>query len=475
MISKIANYKTIYSLTGHIFFLFLLLIAHLFYMERMINSDSAYYSMELLYHEDYIFPHSRYINLISQTIPILVLKAGVSLNNFLWIYSLTFIGIYYLCFLWVNYGLKNKAGVFFMVMAMCIGFRYKVYVGVTETTFSFFFLTVFIAWWTSFVKQKNHWYKWPLTILLLLIVVSGHPIMLIPFFIFVIYDTIFHHKYLDKDQILLFISGLLAYGLRMVFVNNNGYEKGKMGMLKNPLEIKIWDYPVFDIFVHYCTSELLLPLIAFLFISIYWLKRKKGLAQLFLIFSSLIFMMLILLTMRSLNHDIRNMIDGYFGVWCIVVALPIYYQFKYETVNLKILLMAFILIIFGSVSIWNKHHFFETRIAYLEKLIEANTSKENTKALVKLDGQNFPFHNLWYNWGIGLETLLLSTVKDAEQSRTVYVYTTENEQKAGGKNKLICSPWNVHEFKLENLNKKHFKIDESAYKEVKYNWHEIHK
>ncbi len=108
------------AVTGHIFFLVLLLFSVFFYRERMLYSDPAFFSFLVIDGNDYSVALGRWGTVLSQAIPLFALQHGVSLEHFLQLYSASFILVYYLVFLIIHYGFKNASGSWMLILSLCL-------------------------------------------------------------------------------------------------------------------------------------------------------------------------------------------------------------------------------------------------------------------------------------------------------------------------------------------------------------------
>ncbi|MCP4021048.1 MAG: hypothetical protein GY729_04335 [Desulfobacteraceae bacterium] len=183
------NYDRTLQIIGHVFFLILLLMGAVFFRERLLNFDSAFYSFSMLYYDDFYIAHDRYISYATQWIPLLALKLGCSLKTFLVLYSISLILLHYVIYNILVYGFKNTAAGIFLALSLVLAMRYKFYAGIAEVTASIGLLALFIGWVTKEKDQFPSLKKWQdslIALLLIGILTTGHPAIAMPLLYFAV-------------------------------------------------------------------------------------------------------------------------------------------------------------------------------------------------------------------------------------------------------------------------------------------------
>src|SRR5689334_21683384 len=87
---------------GLLFFGTLFTLAFVFYKERMLSYDPAFFSFKIIFERDFDVELGRWGSVVSQVLPLWFLQLGCSLETFLRVYSVSFILIYYLIFLFLS-------------------------------------------------------------------------------------------------------------------------------------------------------------------------------------------------------------------------------------------------------------------------------------------------------------------------------------------------------------------------------------
>jgi hypothetical protein len=94
-------------------FLFLFLLAFIFFMERTLIMDASFQCFSLLVRDGFAIQENRFGAIIVQIFPLLASKAGLSLKAVLVLYSLAYIVEAFICFLILwrgGGGKKSKNG-----------------------------------------------------------------------------------------------------------------------------------------------------------------------------------------------------------------------------------------------------------------------------------------------------------------------------------------------------------------------------
>ena len=109
-----------YSLFGHSSFLVLFAFSVIYVLERNLYADSAGYIFEMLNFERLAPQVGRLSAMIPQSITLLAIKMGLSLKTIFYFHSVSYILIFYLVWLLIHYGIKNKAVGLFLILLLLL-------------------------------------------------------------------------------------------------------------------------------------------------------------------------------------------------------------------------------------------------------------------------------------------------------------------------------------------------------------------
>jgi hypothetical protein len=96
------------------------LFAIVFAPERF-QADGAYYLFKVVNFEHFQIEHQRYILAVSQILPLVGVKIGLSLNSIFVLNSLNNVVFFYLIFLYAVYYLKDKTAGIAIILFMVFG------------------------------------------------------------------------------------------------------------------------------------------------------------------------------------------------------------------------------------------------------------------------------------------------------------------------------------------------------------------
>ncbi len=411
-------------LLGHIGFLIYLLFTFIFYKERLINSDAAYYTFHMVNFEEVFVKHNRYISYFTQTIPLFLIDMGASLKTVLRSYSVIFGIWFYLLYLLNVYVFKTAKGGLLLLLALVLTMRYKFYAGHTEITFAIAVATTLYNW-IALDKEKINWYNYGISTFLVLLFSAWlyiiHPVIIVPLFAMLIYNVLDQNRWKDFGNWTHIGIILFSFFLRFKFVMDDGYESNKVNFLQDLPKVfsNRSDYLVFDIIEKYAFSYINIAVLAFIISLIFLLLRKQLIQVGYLLMSSLGLLVLVILSHAYLRANIYIMIDGYIGmfgmIWglAILKALDIDYQVRY-----KLLALAFVLTICFA-QIYTKHSFYKQRHIYQKELMKKQLALGHAKTLVKLD--RFDWEKLWYPYEFPHETIMISALDESMNHASIFV------------------------------------------------------
>ena len=201
---------------GHFFFLLMAILALAFGMQRMGTFDSSSYLFNMLSTDDIYYPHQRHGAFLVQLIPYFFMKMGASLHTVLLSFSLSFIIIYYLCWLFCRYVARHRGAGIAIVLISVLQVKYTFYWPVTEIFQGLIYSLTAYAWISS-ARFRNTAVYYAVALLLVALAILVHPLTVIPLFFAIGYDYLDQKRY--RDVRIYVIAGLVAgvwLGFRLV-------------------------------------------------------------------------------------------------------------------------------------------------------------------------------------------------------------------------------------------------------------------
>lgn len=461
-------------LAGHCYYGFLIVLSLVFFKERLICFDSSYYLFKMMYYSDFYFAHNRYISFFPESIALLLIKAKASLPTLMKGYSASYMLFHYLCFVLMAHVFKNKTGAFFIALATCLTMRYKFYIAISEVTMTIFAMAFFIAWLN---RPKDKWKispqkQWFISLAILLLLLSGHSILLLIALTYFAFDMVFENRWKDKGNWL--IIGLTLIGYFIKYQTADGYESGKISMLKHGLNLKVWKMYIGEMIGTYFTNEYIIPIIIMGGFWLWLLYRRKWLAALSIPAATLTLLFFIGVIFSSITKPVYNLVDGYLGMMGILWCLPMLYYFKTRPVEIWHSIALVGLLFFCMFRVYDKHDFFVERTNYVQQLIDENTKDGHRKIYISQKG--FPEDKMWYAWGISLETMLLSALDGPENAATIFPMQKHDLKYSKEKNKddlFLGAQFWQEEFNQPKLDECYFKLPRQQYKEGDFGWKDL--
>jgi len=410
---------------GHIGFIVYFLYTLIFYKERLINSDAAYYTFHMINFEEVFVKHNRYISYFTQWLPLLCIKMGASLKTVLLSYSGIFGVWFYLLFLLNVYVFKTARGGILLLIALVLTMRYKFYAGHTEITFAIAVATSLYNW-IAIEKNRISWHnQWLSTLIVILFsawLYIIHPIIIVPLLAMLIYNVLDKNRWTDYWNWSHISIILFSFALRFMYVMDDGYESNKVNFIKDFTKVFFNpdDYFVFTIIFRYIFIHINVAVIAFVIALVIIYRHKKLLQFSYFLLSTLGLLILVILSHSYLRADILIMIDGYIGMFGMIWGLAILKAFELsakETKTKLILLASLLFICFGQI--YYKHNFYEQRHVYQKELMNQQLALGHHKTLVKLD--KFHWKKLWYPYEFPHETIMISALDKNMESATIFV------------------------------------------------------
>jgi len=455
---------------ANIFFIVSALFSVYYYKERCLYIDSAFQIFKMLNSESFNFEAGRYGVFLTQIIPLLSIKFGLSLKSFLIITSFNFIVINYLVFL-LCYFLVNEKSVAFIIpttLIICVSFGF--FYTITEVYQSIIFLIALYAWInTRFAEIKSIKIQFfNVTIAFLLFVQSFlcHPIALFPALFIVGYHIVYHNQFKKIDNLILIPLFLLVAFIKYTNTDASSYEGG---YLKNFVNSPSLLFNLFGFFpAKYFIKRIffdiyLIPLVFIIILDIHYLIQKKFKLLVFVTGSFFLFWTISVLTFYEGGDDIA--MERAFASIALFAVIPfakevIFFNDKYKITKA----LAFIGIIgLGFFAIHKAGEIYKTRISYMRALLKSTKSDSNVKFIAV---QNELSDIIRIPWAFGVESLMLSAIETPNDQRTIYLTSNKNDFSnidLTTPDRLFAVPFWL-EWPYSNLNKKYFNLKPCAYK-----------
>lgn len=465
------NEKQFSLLLGHLGMIVFLFFGFYFYQERLLLIDASYYTYNILHEETFFIAHNRYINYFNQWLPLLLMKMGVGLKGVLIGYSVSFILFYYAVFAIVAHVFKNHKAGLFLVITLLLSCRFKHYMAVTETTNTLALSFLFIGWVTrdQYLKKMHERKEWFVALGLMLILLLGHPIIFLPMMSFLAFYIVFYKQMNNKYAWLTFSFVLIAMLLRYKVLPSSGYEQNKMAAFEKTGEIlpEFFNNWTYNHLKEYTMMHFKWGYYFYLLTLLGLLYMRRFLSALVSVGTLCCFVVVVVIIYYK--GESVNMLESYytyFGYFWGFTALAVFSQIKAPKM-VRFAPVAIILML-SFRSLFLHGAFFTERLEYLYSLTEEAAKNGSSKTL-------FPKKKMQWNtvivpWSVSFTTLIYSTLKDPEDSRTVYLYdANELEKKINEEDDqlFLGATFNLKQFKEKDIPKHYFSLQKGKYYLIK--------
>ena len=456
-------------LLGHFGMILFLIFGVYFYQERLLLIDASYYTYNILHEDTFFIAHHRYINYFNQWLPLLLMKMGVGLKGVLIGYSVSFIIFYYAIFSIVAYFFKNHKAALFMIITLILSSRFKHFMSVTETTNTLAFSFLFIGWVTrdKYLENMHLKKEWLVALGLMLILLIGHPIIFLPLMSFLAFYLVFYKQLKNKYAWLTFSFVLIALFLRYKVLPSSGYEQNKMAAFEKTGEIlsnffEIWTYKNLK---QYTMIHFKWGYYFYLLTVVALLLMRRFLSALVSVATLCCFVVVVVIIYYK--GESVNMLESYytyFGYFWGFTALAVFSKIKVPNAVKYVPVAAILLISFRSLFLHGGWH--TDRLELLYSLTEEAKSQGYSKTLyAKSKLSKAQSDMIMVPWSVAFSTLIYSTLKDPEDSRTVYLFNDEELKKIdiNDENLFLGATFNLKQFKGEEIPQRYFNLEKGKY------------
>lgn len=162
------------QLTGHLFFLFLFLLALVYWKERQ-SFDAGHYLLELINRKFFFIAHHRPVAVVSQVLPLAAIWLELPLRVVAVLYSIGDILWYYLIFFLLAHGLQTRRGIITLLLILSLTVRYTFFCPVTELLQALALIPV----WQNLLERPFR-FRMPLLGILTVLIIFSHPLLFYP-------------------------------------------------------------------------------------------------------------------------------------------------------------------------------------------------------------------------------------------------------------------------------------------------------
>jgi hypothetical protein len=409
---------------------------------------------------------------INQLLPLVCIKLGLPLRYIVIAYSLSFVLIYYLCYVIAVYGFKSVAGglsIAFVPIVIRLAFGHSI----SEAWLGVVYSGVFYALLSNYQRWNKKgkviiFVYYFLMVLLILINYFIHPLS---FFTvgFAIGFNFLHQRNFKSPH--LYIAGMIVimlYTYQFLFPgddHNQGFFEG----IKNADQYfpRLFQLPLINYFRHAFWTTYFYAICLLVITIILYIKEKKFSILFFVV--GFILLYIIIACLAFYAPDSHTSMESRFIPILFFIMIPLVERIRNGRRKGSMVYLLAIALICSYVSLVKMVTKFHTpRIALYEYVLKETKKYPTRKFCIRLPTNRYHVVN---SWGSAAETLLLSSMNGREHSTTILFYDDNFGAHAapeGIKCLFLWVPWYPYTMENNILNKKYFDLQCSKYQELPY-------
>lgn len=455
----------------HSSFLLLLLIASVYFLERVIPFDGAFYCFKIIFFQNFNIENGRVGAFYTQLLPLLGLKLGCSLETFLRLYSISFVLWNYLFGLLIYYGFRLKNLAIAFVIAQVVAYRYSFYYPVSEIHSIIGPLFIFMALLLADFNQKRLKLTQNVLIFLMILwLLKIHILSVIPILFVLGYLLISHPGKIKQSPILIALgSGLLLFVWLYLNIDKSSYEGSKIitissikSVVFNPESVAGLQF--FKAEFHrnyYLVSAVLIGSL------LYYVLSRNLLKFSFLIVSVVGFWIIIMAV--NIKHDAPIVQQNYYALFGVFASIPFCLDVL-PKLRFRIWYPAVFLIVFLSVfKIIKTGTFLTEQINYFTRTSENLIRLPVKERKFIIPENNIDWDQLWLDWDVLFQSLMISSLHNPQKAVTFFTPKSIDEFK----DKVCCDScafvgvdFSPHWFKSCEMPPDFFRLEAKPYKRV---------
>lgn len=458
-----------YRIIGHISFLVLLVLSVVFFTERTTFIDPAKQVFDMVNKGSFVVFLQRHSQVVSQVLPYIGIQLHADLRTIMLLYSMSFILVYYLCFVLSAHTLRNLPAAMALV-AVPLMVRHTFVHSISETWLAIGYCSLFYAWINYTPPLKNPVFRNILTLLvgiiLILLNYFLHPVTLFLLGFAMGYTFIDQQKWTSPGFYLLGVSIIMIFGYRFLFPAT-AYEDGFFTELKN-FRAYLPDFfrlPSFLFAKEQFRTIYIFPFLLAVLLLVHYIRHRKFLRLAFLLLYVLVYEFILVIAFH--RNDGPMYYETRYIPFIFFLMIPLFREvipsLRIHRNRLVQIYLGIILVIgFVMISRTMQQHY-SPRVKYYRQLTEDLRNRNGNKFVA---GPGTISTERLFSWGVSIESLLVSSMDGPQHSMTIYA--DEHPEKIdpgvfdGTNCAFLHTSWWVL-YPMQKLNKRYFGLDCAPY------------
>ncbi|MBK9287407.1 MAG: hypothetical protein IPN38_06915 [Flavobacteriales bacterium] len=405
---------------GLALFAFQAFLALRFYLERTGTADSSFFSFLLVDSGLPVEALGRYGSWLAQLIPLAFIHGHAPLSLVLKSYSLSFVLIDVVVFLFIALRLKDKEAAIALPLAKTVAFHYTFYYGISELNQGLTLMVLLWALLKRFFEPEGHTGRAALVIVTLTVWSSFyHQLLVFPLALVLAVEM--HRKKLFRAKWFWGTSMLLLgwFAVRILFFTRSSYEAQRMPSLE---ELITYGSALGDLGSTQHLLRVFPKFKAFLLLVLITL----GLAiwkRAFLLLTGTVLLsagVLLLVLITDRDGASPNIYENYYTLqgffWAVLFARL---STELERPSPLVPIGLTLCLLLGGLQIWRAHAVLSAHVRYAQRITDTLRERGTNKAVGST--LNFPWAYAWGQWPLAMETVLVSAQGSPGEAASVFM------------------------------------------------------
>lgn len=409
---------------GHAFFAVLLVFAIVYAKERVLLIDSAAQVFEIANKGKFAIYDHRFSMVLSQLLPLLTVKLKMPLVVVLYAYSISFVLLYYLAYLFVQYVVKDDRGIVLMTFGfLCV--THTFFHTISETMQVMFIAVALYSLIShnpgeSVLKKVLYYLAF---IVLIAFCVFIHPISLF-ILTFIFLFRIVDAKKIDVKIVVCIVAFAVLYLINYNLIKNNKFvltSDSMIDLLPHMFESNFYEY-----FSQYFWNYYYIPTFITVIVTVFYIFKKEYIKALFVLGYILSFFAITLVT--YFKPDYNFAIERAFLPLMFLTGVPLIYDIlprvgkRYNTAFVVFV----VVLLFGRFDdIKTAGKFYSQRLNSIERITDFANNIDCQKLIIRRTVAKELFFPIW---GESIESMILSSVKYGPE-HTVSLFVEDDDYK----------------------------------------------
>ena len=385
---------------GHFIFLMILGLSVYYALERVCYMDSAYMFFRMVNGERMIAEGGRFINILPQIVPWLLVKVSAPLNIIVICFSFMYTACLYGVYLLLGHWMKEKTIALIFLFLLLVSVNETFFDVVTETKFALAFACLFLAHLLSEKQQSIY-----IGVLILVFGFYTHPIFIIYGVIILFFVGLFNSSKRVVLYGLIVVVFLLAKGF---IFGSTSYEKELvLATFNSPLDLFKHSF-LNTYFYGLLTTQFIIFICLFILQVILLFKQKNW--RLLFIYLVVIFALYFTLAIVYSKGDSHMMIQKTLFIFHFTLLIPFILVEKIMLLRARTIFFIFF-IVGCSWALWSTNTVVKKYTERVDLLAHFLQALPNQTDKYLLSENQIDHEVMMGTWALPHESILVSKIK----------------------------------------------------------------